>query len=78
MKKREKKLMIDLLKLMGTKPYKGGLAIDIVQSDKQLHYYLDKWARNNWWEYGVTLRGGWFTPKGIDHFKKIMTETNPI
>ena len=45
----------------------ANMAFDF-SDDKQLMYYLDKWTGKNWWEYGVSLRTGWFTPQGIKHF----------
>jgi hypothetical protein len=27
----------------------------------RVHYVLDKWAGKGWWNYGVSLRTGWFT-----------------
>ena len=29
-------------------------------------YILDKWSGKGWWDYGVTLRSGWLTEKGIN------------
>lgn len=29
---------------------------------KRVYSLLDKWDRNRWWEFGVSLRSGWFTP----------------
>lgn len=32
--------------------------------EKRWHYLLDKWADNGRWEYGVSLRTGWWTADG--------------
>jgi hypothetical protein len=29
--------------------------------EKRGFYLLDKWDAKGWWEYGVSLRCGWFT-----------------
>ena len=31
-------------------------------------YVLGKWADRGWWEYGVSLRGGWLTADGRARF----------
>lgn len=28
--------------------------------EKQLWYYVEKWSRKGFWNYGVSLAGGWF------------------
>lgn len=71
MKQREKTLAEFLLDLCD-QPYDGGFALDTIGSDKQLHYYLDKWTQKGWWNYGVTARSGWWTPEGIEYFKKLL------
>lgn len=30
---------------------------------KKGYYYLRKWDEKGWWDYGVSLRSGWFTPE---------------
>lgn len=30
-------------------------------SDKRAHYLAEKWTRHGWWDYGVSVRSGWFT-----------------
>jgi hypothetical protein len=30
---------------------------------------LAKWSDNGWWEYGVSLRGGWWTDKAPDRLE---------
>lgn len=47
-----------------------GLADDYFEA-AQIHpgrgyYVLEKWADKGWWDYGVSLRGGWFTPQAPD------------
>lgn len=68
MKDRELKFAKKLLRACNNKAYVSGKAFEY-SSDKQLMYYLDKWAGRNWWEYGVSLRTGWFTPEGINQFR---------
>lgn len=29
----------------------------------RVHALLYKWARVGWWDYGVSVRSGWFTPE---------------
>lgn len=31
--------------------------------EKRAFGLVEKWCRKNWWDYGVSLRGGWFTPE---------------
>jgi hypothetical protein len=33
---------------------------------KRGYYLLEKWDDKGWWEYGVSLRTGWFTSKAPD------------
>lgn len=70
MKPREVQLVKDLLRLTKGKSYVS-TGIDIIATDKQLHYYIYKWTEKGWWDYGVSARTGWFTPEGIEHFKEI-------
>ncbi len=37
---------------------------------KRTLYLLDKWTDKGWWEYGVSLRTGWFTELGLEEAKK--------
>jgi hypothetical protein len=39
---------------------------------KQWAYYLEKWNNKRWCDYGVTLRGSWFTPKGVEAITEIL------
>ena len=32
-------------------------------NEKQAMAWVDKWDRKGWWDYGVSLRSGWFTPE---------------
>ena len=34
-------------------------------NSKRFMYILDKWCNKGFWEYGVSLRGGWFIEKNI-------------
>jgi hypothetical protein len=40
--------------------------------DKQWAYYLEKWCKKGWYEFGVSLRGGWFTPEGAEAITRIL------
>lgn len=71
MKDKEKQLLKRLLKLCDYKPYKPNKAFKF-SDDKQNMHYLEKWTSKGWWEYGVSLRTGWFTPEGIEYFKSIL------
>jgi hypothetical protein len=31
--------------------------------EKRAFALVEKWSARGWWEYGVSLRGGWFTPE---------------
>jgi hypothetical protein len=37
------------------------------------NYVLEKWASKDWWEHGVSLRGGWLTEAGTLAFEKALT-----
>jgi len=44
---------------------------------KRARYLLrDKWVGKNWWEYGVSWRTGWITPKGLSEEKQLKGLTN--
>jgi hypothetical protein len=38
-----------------------------IANSKQMWATLDKWRRNGWYEYGVTLDLGWLTAAGKAH-----------
>lgn len=40
----------------------------------QWYYYLTKWAKKGWFEYGVSARTGWFTPEFIEQYKSKQEE----
>lgn len=44
------------------------------QLSKQDKYYLEKWSRKRWWNYGVSLRSGWLEKEGFIAFLKAMKE----
>jgi hypothetical protein len=58
---------LQLLQAVAAKP-RSALAdacfAPIQMPEKRGLYLLQKWADKGWWEYGVTLRSGWLTPKG--------------
>lgn len=41
-----------------------GWWLDRGYPEKRLWRLLEKWERKGWWEYGVSLRGGWLTETG--------------
>lgn len=40
--------------------------------DKRSYYILTKWDDKGWWDSGVSLRSGWFTPEGVVAIKEIL------
>lgn len=34
---------------------------------KQILYYLGKWSKRGWYDYGVSLDLGWLTEEGKSH-----------
>lgn len=34
-------------------------------NSKRFMYILDKWDKKGFWDYGVSLRGGWFIERNI-------------
>lgn len=48
--------------------YSNGLLYKVVENfsnifavpEKQLWYYVGKWSQKGFWNYGVSLAGGWF------------------
>ena len=30
-------------------------------NENRAYYLLEKWTRQGWWEYGVSVRSGWLT-----------------
>jgi len=75
---KEKALMKKLLELVNYKPYVSGKAFylfaaeELSLEDEQHYNYMVKWTDRGWWEYGVSLRTGWFTPEGIEAIQKIL------
>lgn len=41
------------------------VATKIGMNEKRALYLLGKWTDKGWWEYGVSLRSGWFTAAGL-------------
>lgn len=42
--------------------------------EKRLWYWLGKWSDRNWWDYGVSLRSGWFTDEGKARVAQLIAE----
>jgi hypothetical protein len=59
----------------GAYGFKGELADQffpgLEMEPKRGYYLLEKWEERGWWEYGVSVRAGWFTPEGIEHFRSL-------
>ena len=70
MKEKELNFLKEMIKLTGNESYVSGKAIPF-SDDKQLMYYLQKWSDMGWWDYGVSLRTGWFTDWGINEISKL-------
>ena len=68
MKEDEKELALVILDASGKGVPPGFLGelwwMDRGYPDKRFYSLLAKWARKGWWEYGVSLRGGWLTDVG--------------
>lgn len=63
MKPEERRLLLAIARRSGDRSVR-----DIAQSMgsyKQNLYYLSKWARKSWYDYGVALDLGWLTDVGI-------------
>lgn len=42
-----------------------------------MHYYwLSKWTKKCFWDYGVSMRTGWLTESGKEEFKKHESNNN--
>lgn len=63
----------DLMRAMLAASVEGGVAVGFFGEQwwtsrcyppKRFYSLLAKWERKGWWEYGVSLRGGWLTPEG--------------
>jgi len=44
-------------------PYPDKIAADLGMPPNRLRAILNKWTDRDWWEYGVSMRCGWFTEK---------------
>lgn len=38
-------------------------------AEKRAYCLLQKWSDKGWWDYGVSLRCGWFTPEAPAELK---------
>mgnify|MGYP001572500367 CR=1 FL=1 len=79
MKQDEAEFLDLLLDYHNHQPYGNSIQGDLLADalaekmgmcSKRAHYLLDKWSDCNLWEYGVSLRAGWFTQEGIDEIKR--------
>lgn len=43
-------------------------------SKKQLYYYVEKWANNGFYSYGVSIRVGWFEIDKLNGEYKVLYE----
>ena len=46
------------------------LAAKLSMNEKRAEYLLGKWTDKGWWDYGVSLRTGWLTEKGLEEARK--------
>lgn len=46
-------------------PFVDQLAEAIGMPLKRAYYILEKWSKRGEWGCGVSIRGGWFTEKGL-------------
>ncbi len=69
MKKPDELKLIELLKA-NSHPYDALTAYKLSKvlkmPEKRLYSILEKWVNKGLFEYGVTLRTGWVTPKFFD------------
>lgn len=54
-----------------SQPHTSGTFLDELAQglgipDSRSYYIGSKWTDKGWWDYGVSLRSGWLTPKGIE------------
>lgn len=42
-------------------PFADKVAEDLGIPEKRAYSLLNKWTDRDWWEYGVSMRSGWFT-----------------
>lgn len=42
-------------------PWPNEIAEILGMPPNRMYYLLEKWVDKDWWEYGVSLRCGWFT-----------------
>lgn len=47
-------------------PFAAEIAQGMGQNEKQALRWVEKWDARGWWDYGVSLRSGWFTPEGYE------------
>lgn len=53
-------------------PFLDEIAQGLGIHDKRSYYILTKWDDKGWWDSGVSLRSGWFTPEGVKAIKEIL------
>ena len=59
----------EVRRMRPTGPYQVGAelpdatAARLCMHQNRAYRLLEKWADKGWWEYGVSLRCGWFTPE---------------
>lgn len=72
MKQSELQFLQRMLDRVGRKPYESiwGFWETEELHPNQWAYYLRKWADKGWYEYGVSLRSGWFTLEGIEYLSE--------
>lgn len=38
--------------------------------EKETERFLEKWSGRDWWDWGVSVWGGWFTPDAPDRLTR--------
>ena len=50
-------------------PFADKVGADLGMHEKRVYGLLNKWTDRGWWEFGVTMRSGWFTPEAPAELK---------
>jgi hypothetical protein len=59
------KLLAERPRQLAQGPYATDVGVSLGIHEKRALYLLRKWTGKSWWNWGVSLRGGWLTAKGI-------------
>jgi hypothetical protein len=53
-------------------PFIDALGALLGMHTKRSHYLAGKWCDKGWWDFGTTLRSGWFSPEGWEVANKLL------